>query len=217
MVSTEELAHDVGPSDVCPRDFGTVFSRIRRGGGQDLGSSAQCAAKPPVRRGRDVSRRRAAAATGRVPARQASAHRRGAKSPRHSRARQSGWLEHDPEKWKPVFRKDHAPSKNWTMIRFNLIGSWSACTQSSATKPEAFTTGPQRAISDLTVSVNSAGVWNAGSLPNLARLSTMALDWDTWPIAALTSATMSFGVFAGRKTPDNDSTTTLYPDSLKVG
>jgi hypothetical protein len=22
-----------------------------------------------------------------------------------------GWLEHDPEKWVPVFRKDHAPSK----------------------------------------------------------------------------------------------------------
>ena len=21
------------------------------------------------------------------------------------------WVEHDPEKWKPVFRKDHAPQK----------------------------------------------------------------------------------------------------------
>jgi hypothetical protein len=24
----------------------------------------------------------------------------------------SGQLEHDPEKWKPVFRKDHAPPKS---------------------------------------------------------------------------------------------------------
>src|ERR1700733_8024264 len=23
-------------------------------------------------------------------------------------------LEHDPEKWKPVFRKDHAPSRCWS-------------------------------------------------------------------------------------------------------
>jgi hypothetical protein len=27
-------------------------------------------------------------------------------------------LEHDPEKWKPVFRKDHAPLKNRSADRF---------------------------------------------------------------------------------------------------
>jgi hypothetical protein len=35
----------------------------------------------------------------------------------------AGWLEHDPEKWKPVFRKDHAQTKDEIMIRFNLIES----------------------------------------------------------------------------------------------
>jgi hypothetical protein len=28
----------------------------------------------------------------------------------------SGTLKHDPEKWKPVFRKDHAATKNYPMI-----------------------------------------------------------------------------------------------------
>jgi hypothetical protein len=32
-------------------------------------------------------------------------------------------IEHDPEKWEPVFRKDHAQQKDEIMIRFNLIGS----------------------------------------------------------------------------------------------
>src|SRR5689334_25443200 len=32
----------------------------------------------------------------------------------------------DPEKRTPVFRKDHAPPNIQTMIRFNLIGSWSS-------------------------------------------------------------------------------------------
>jgi hypothetical protein len=31
-------------------------------------------------------------------------------------------LEHDPEKWNPVFGKDHAQSKIQTLIRFNWIG-----------------------------------------------------------------------------------------------
>jgi hypothetical protein len=46
-----------------------------------------------------------------------------------SSSRKNGYtplLEHDPEKWMPVFRKDHAPAKNQAMIRFNLIGSWSS-------------------------------------------------------------------------------------------
>jgi hypothetical protein len=34
-------------------------------------------------------------------------------------------LEHDPDKWTPVFQKNHAPPKYLGMIRFNLIGSWS--------------------------------------------------------------------------------------------
>jgi hypothetical protein len=25
-------------------------------------------------------------------------------------------LEHDPEKWLPVFRKDHAPTKSWSLM-----------------------------------------------------------------------------------------------------
>jgi hypothetical protein len=29
-------------------------------------------------------------------------------------------LEHDPEKWLPVFRKDHAQSKSWSDDRFAL-------------------------------------------------------------------------------------------------
>jgi hypothetical protein len=44
---------------------------------------------------------------------------------RDPRARAGVLLEHDPEKWEPVFGKDHAQTKSWTMIRFNLIGSWS--------------------------------------------------------------------------------------------
>jgi hypothetical protein len=26
-------------------------------------------------------------------------------------------LKHDPEKWKPVFRKDHAQTKRWIVMR----------------------------------------------------------------------------------------------------
>src|SRR5207249_3323699 len=48
--------------------------------------------------------------------------------------------------------------------------------QSSATKPEAFTTGPQRAMSARTVAANCAGVWNAGSFPTLAMFSTICGD-----------------------------------------
>jgi hypothetical protein len=35
-------------------------------------------------------------------------------------------LEHDPEKWVPVFRKDHAQSKRWSgmTIRRNVISRW---------------------------------------------------------------------------------------------
>jgi hypothetical protein len=32
-------------------------------------------------------------------------------------------LEHDPEKWKPVFRKDHAQQRDEIMMRFHLIAS----------------------------------------------------------------------------------------------
>ena len=32
-------------------------------------------------------------------------------------------VEHDPEKWEPVFRKDHAQTKDEIMLRFNPIGS----------------------------------------------------------------------------------------------
>jgi len=28
-------------------------------------------------------------------------------------------IEHDPEKWEPVFRKDHAQLKCWSANRFN--------------------------------------------------------------------------------------------------
>jgi len=31
-------------------------------------------------------------------------------------SRWSGWLEHDPEKWKPVFRKDHVQTKRWSAM-----------------------------------------------------------------------------------------------------
>jgi hypothetical protein len=36
------------------------------------------------------------------------------------------WLEHDPEKWNPVFRKDHAPPKFWSAksIQSEAIGAW---------------------------------------------------------------------------------------------
>ena len=34
-----------------------------------------------------------------------------------------GSLEHDPEKWEPVFRKDHAQTRDQIMMRFNLIAS----------------------------------------------------------------------------------------------
>jgi len=30
------------------------------------------------------------------------------------------FLEHDPEKWKPVFRKDHAQTRRWTMSMIQL-------------------------------------------------------------------------------------------------
>jgi hypothetical protein len=29
-------------------------------------------------------------------------------------------LEHDPEKWEPVFGKDHAQTRSWTMILIQL-------------------------------------------------------------------------------------------------
>jgi hypothetical protein len=37
-------------------------------------------------------------------------------------------LEHDPEKWKPVFRKDHAPTKDPDddPIQFDRIMVWAA-------------------------------------------------------------------------------------------
>ena len=54
----------------------------------------------------------------------------------------------------------------------------SASRQSSATKPEAFTTGAQRAMSALTVAAKSAGLWNAVVLPTLARFSIIARGLD---------------------------------------
>jgi hypothetical protein len=35
-------------------------------------------------------------------------------------------LEHDPEKWEPVFRKDHAPPMSWSgmTIRRKVITLW---------------------------------------------------------------------------------------------
>src|SRR3954467_10700074 len=33
-------------------------------------------------------------------------------------------IEHDPEKWKPVFGKDHAQTKSQTLIRLNRIKVW---------------------------------------------------------------------------------------------
>jgi hypothetical protein len=38
-----------------------------------------------------------------------------AKNAEHGLPDSSDWLEHDPEKWKPVLRKDHAQTKS--MIR----------------------------------------------------------------------------------------------------
>jgi hypothetical protein len=35
------------------------------------------------------------------------------------RVTKSALLEHDPEKWDPVFGKDHAQTKSQTMIRLN--------------------------------------------------------------------------------------------------
>jgi hypothetical protein len=32
-------------------------------------------------------------------------------------------IEHDPEKWEPVFRKDHAQTRDEITMRFNLIAS----------------------------------------------------------------------------------------------
>jgi hypothetical protein len=29
-------------------------------------------------------------------------------------------LEHDPEKWEPVFGKDHAPTKNWIRMTIQM-------------------------------------------------------------------------------------------------
>jgi hypothetical protein len=47
-------------------------------------------------------------------------HAREAFCGRSARARR---LEHDPEKWKPVFGKDHAQTKSWSgmMIRRKII------------------------------------------------------------------------------------------------
>jgi hypothetical protein len=36
-------------------------------------------------------------------------------------------LEHDPEKWKPVFRKDHAQTKEAAQVWFNSVNqTWPA-------------------------------------------------------------------------------------------
>src|SRR5881397_2459616 len=40
---------------------------------------------------------------------------------RRSCAGKTWSLEHDPEKWEPVFGKDHAQPKSWTLIRSNRI------------------------------------------------------------------------------------------------
>ena len=78
-----------------------------------------------------------------------------------------------------------------------------------ATKPDAFTTGPQRAISPLIHAVNSAEDKYAGSVPNLARLSIIYLERDASRMAALSASTVASAVLAGRNTPEYDSTTTL--------
>jgi hypothetical protein len=36
----------------------------------------------------------------------------------------AGTLEHDPEKWKPVFRKDHAPRRPKTGHQPEAIARW---------------------------------------------------------------------------------------------
>src|SRR5262249_42877145 len=62
---------------------------------------------------------------------------------------------------------------------------------SSATNPDAFTTGPQRAMSARTRAANSSGGWNIGSLPNLARFSASSGDLIASPIAVLSALKMS--------------------------
>jgi hypothetical protein len=47
-----------------------------------------------------------------VSARLRQIEERRQKSTADVRAVAIGLLEHDPEKWRPVFRKDHAPSKS---------------------------------------------------------------------------------------------------------
>jgi phytoene dehydrogenase-like protein len=71
------------------------------------------------------------------------------------------------------------------------------------------TMGAQRARSALTVAAKSCGLWNAVVLPTLARLSIICGDLTASPIAAFKAPTISAGVFAGKNTPSQDSTTTL--------
>src|SRR5262249_23502229 len=80
---------------------------------------------------------------------------------------------------------------------------------SSATKPDAFTTGPQRSKSAFTVAANLSGGWYVVSLPILARLSVISGDRTASPIAALSARTASGGVLAGAKAPIQVWTTTL--------
>jgi hypothetical protein len=80
--------------------------------------------------------------------------------------------------------------------------------QSSATKPDAFTTGPQRSMSAFTLAVNCSGVWKSGSLANFARFSATSGDFDASATAALNALTTAAGVRAGTNRPIHESMTT---------
>ena len=49
-------------------------------------------------------------------------------------------------------------------------------------------------MSSFTVAANSAGVWNAGSLPILERLSVICGDLTASPTAALSALTIAAGI-----------------------
>ena len=76
-------------------------------------------------------------------------------------------------------------------INRRAVRPWIRCPQSSEEKPDAFTAGPQRVISALTILVNSSVLSPLTSNASFSSPSIIALDLSAVRIAALSSSTRS--------------------------
>src|SRR5258706_15152129 len=76
------------------------------------------------------------------------------------------------------------------------VAEFHACSfQSSAVKPEALTTGCQRARSALNAAVKAAGPMATGSLPNFSKLCAVSGTLTASAIAAASELTVAAGGF----------------------